>query len=174
MIVETDRLLLREFDEGDAADYYALGSDPEVVRYIGISPFTRLEQALEVLRATALSDYRKHGFGRWACILKASSEFIGFAGLKRLDDLGEVDVGFWLLPTFWGRGFATEAGRAALNYGFDVLKRERIIGLVDPANLASVRVLQKLGMTCAGSIEYKGGEALKYFIQRGQRLPPQY
>jgi RimJ/RimL family protein N-acetyltransferase len=128
--LETDRLLLREFDEGDAAAYFRLGSDPLVVRYTGTDCLTSLAHALEVLRANPLSDYRKHGLGRLACILKTSGDFIGFAGLKRLEELAELDVGFWLFPAFWGQGFATEAARAAIKYGFDHLKFERIIGLV--------------------------------------------
>ncbi len=163
-VAETERLVLRKFDEGDAAAYYALGSDPAVTRYTGTGRLTSLEHALQVLRANPLADYQRHGFGRWACVLKASGEVIGFAGLKRLDDLGEVDIGFWLMPAYWGIGLGTEAGRAVLTYGFEHLRIVRIIGLVDPANVASIRVLEKLGMTRAGVVMYQSEEALKYVL----------
>jgi RimJ/RimL family protein N-acetyltransferase len=125
---------------------------------------TTREQALENLRANPLADYRKHGFGRWACVLKASGEVVGFAGLKRLDDLGEVDLGYRLLRSVWGQGLATEASRAIVQYGFERLLLERILGLVDPANVASVRVLEKLGMTHSGMIEYRGQPTAKYVL----------
>jgi RimJ/RimL family protein N-acetyltransferase len=117
-----------------------------------------------VLRDYPLADYRKHGFGRWACVHKASSEVIGFAGLKHLDELNEVDIGYRLLPAYWGAGLATEASQAAVDYGFQQLRLKRIIGLVDPQNAASVRVLEKLGLTFAGMVTYAGHSAAKYVI----------
>jgi RimJ/RimL family protein N-acetyltransferase len=166
-ILETERLLLREFDEGDAAAFYALGSDPAIIRYTGDpgGGLSSLEHALEVLRSRPIADYRTHGFGRWACALRDGGEVIGFAGLKYLDDLGEVDIGYRFLPARWGRGLATEAGRAVLDYGFRRLGLERVIGLADPANVASVRVLQKLGLTFVGEQEYHGQNAAWYVIE---------
>ena len=169
-ILETERLLLREFDEGDVGAYYALGSDPAVLRYVHVEPLASVEQALESLRSRPLADYRKHGFGRWACVLKATGEVVGWSGLKRLDDLEEVDLGYWLMPAFWGRGLATEAGRAVLKYGFESLRLEQIIGLVDPANVASVRVLEKVGMTRAGVLEHRGVRVDRY-VARGDGGP---
>src|SRR5262245_7262641 len=166
IILETERLLLREFDEGDAAPFYLMGSDPAVIRYTGDpgGGFTSVEHALEVLRSRPIADYRNYGYGRWACVFKASGEVIGFAGLKYLPDLQEVDLGYRLLPAYWGQGLATEACRAVLNYGRTRLGIERIIGLVDPENVASVRVLEKLGLTPAGQVEYQGKCFAKYVL----------
>lgn len=166
IVVQTERLLLREFDESDAAAYYMLGSDPAVTRFTGTGILTSLEHALQVLRANPLTDYKQHGFGRWACVLQETGKVVGFAGLKRLDDLGEVDIAFWLLPACWGTGLATEAARAVLQYGFEHLLFERIIGLVDPQNTASIRVLEKLGMVRDGLVTYHGEETLKYILRR--------
>ena len=165
-ILETERLLLREFDQGDAAAVYVLGSDPAVTRYTHDpgGALTSVEQAREVLRSHPIADYRKHGFGRWACVHKASGEVIGFAGLKYLDDLSEVDIGYRLLPAYWGVGLATEVCRAVLDYGFAHLRLERIIGLVDPENVASVRVLEKLGLTFDEVMEDQGLTVAKYVI----------
>ncbi|MFN0059735.1 MAG: GNAT family N-acetyltransferase [Planctomycetota bacterium] len=135
-ILETDRLLLREFEAGDVAAFYLLGSDPAVIRYT-CDPgggFASVEDAAEVLRSHTLADYREHGFGRWACVHKASGAIIGFAGLKRLPELREVDIGYRLLPAHWGSGFATEAGRAILEYAFGRLGLRRVIALVMPEN----------------------------------------
>jgi RimJ/RimL family protein N-acetyltransferase len=171
IILETERLLLREFDEGDVEALYVLGSDPAIIRYTGDPEggMKSIEHAREVLRSRPMADYQKHGFGRWACVLKASGEVIGFAGLKYLDDLKDVDIGYRLLPAHWGLGFATEASRAVLDYGFSCLKLERIIGLVDPENVASVRVLEKLRLTYVGMVEYGGKSVAKYTIDARDR-----
>jgi RimJ/RimL family protein N-acetyltransferase len=165
-ILETGRLLLREFDEGDAQAFYPLGSDPAIIRYTGDpgGGLKSVEHALEILRSHPLADYRRHGFGRWACVHKADGALIGFAGLKHLDELGELDVGYRLLPAYWGRGLATEASQAAVDHGFTRLGLGRIIGLVDPKNVASVRVLEKLGMSFVGMIEFRGQSAARYQV----------
>jgi RimJ/RimL family protein N-acetyltransferase len=168
IIVETERLLLREFDEGDAEAFLALGSDPAILRYTGDpgGGLRSLEHALHVMRSRTLADYQKHGFGRWACVHKADDRVIGFAGLKRLDDLGgEVDLGYRFLPAYWGKGLATEASRPAVEYGFTRLGLRRILGLVDPENVASARVLEKVGMTFADFIEYHGKQVSRYVIE---------
>ena len=168
IILETPRLLLREFHEEDAAAFYVLGSDPEILRYTG-DPGGGLQSvahAKEILQSHALSDYRNYGFGRWACVDRATEAVIGSAGLKRLSDLDEVDLGFRFLPAYWGQGYATEAGREILSYGFDRLQLPRVIGLVDAANLASIRVLEKLGLHANGSLEYHGEHTLLYVAER--------
>ena len=167
IILETERLLLREFDEGDAVPFYLMGSDPGVLRYLADpgGGLTGVDHALEVLRSRSIADYRTYGYGRWACVLKASGEVIGFAGLKYLPDVQEVDIGYRLLPAYWGRGLATEAARAVLDYGRTRLGVGRVIGLVDPANVASVRVLEKLGLTPAGQVELEGKCFAKYVIE---------
>jgi len=81
LVLETDRLLLREFGEEDAAAYYRIGRDPAVTRYTGTGQLESLEHALQILRTNPLADYSRDGFGRWACVLKADGEIIGFAGL---------------------------------------------------------------------------------------------
>ncbi len=167
IILETERLFLREFDEGDVVPFFRMGSEPAVIRYTGDPPggLTSLEQALEVLRSRPIADYQKYGYGRWACVLKANTEVIGFAGLKYLADSHEVDIGYRFLPTYWGQGLATEACRAVLDYGRNRLGLERIIGLVHPENVASVRILEKLGLTPDGQVEYQGRRFAKYVIE---------
>lgn len=166
LILETDRLLLREFDEGDAAAFFVLGSDPAITRYTGDpgGGLVNLDHAAEILRSHPLTDYRVHGFGRWACVDKRTGAVVGFAGLKRLPELGEVDIGYRFLPTHWGAGLATEAGREVLRYGFKGLRLLRVIGLVEPENTASVRVLEKLGLRADGSVEYGGQRVARYVI----------
>ncbi len=173
LILETQRLLLREFEEGDAATMYILGSDPAITRYTGDpgGGLRSVEHASEVLRSHLLADYREYGFGRWACVLKQSSAVVGFARLKRLPELGEVDIGYRFLPVHWGTGLATEAGRAVLRYGFETLGLRRVIGLVDPENAASIRVLEKLGLRPDGLVEYGGKRVSRYVIDAAGAAP---
>ena len=165
--LETERLLLREYVEEDAEAFFKLNSDPEVLRFVPDQALLNLEQARQILRDHPIADYRKHGFGRGACILKSTGEQIGFAGLKYLEEVGEVDVAYRLQRAYWGQGLATEAALASVRYGFADLGLKRIIGLAMPENIASVRVLEKTGLRHDGTITFCGRQFSKYFITRG-------
>ena len=91
VILETDRLLLREYVEEDAEAFFKLNTDPEVLRFVPDKQLLSVEQARQILIDHPIADYRKYGFGRGACILKSTGEQIGFAGLKYMEELGEVD-----------------------------------------------------------------------------------
>lgn len=142
-MIETDRLLLREFDTSDAGKMYQLNLDPEVVRYTGDKPFSSVREA-----RTFLENYEYDsalGIGRWAVILKSGQEFIGWCGLKRNEE-GLIDIGFRFFQVHWNKGYASEAARATLRYGFLEKGIPRIIGRAAGENRASIRVLEKLGM----------------------------
>lgn len=164
VILETDRLLLREFVEEDAEAFFKLNSDLEVLRFVPDKPLLNVEQARQLLVDHPIADYRKYGFGRGACILKSTGEQIGFAGLKYLKELGEVDVAYRLMPTHWGLGFATEAALASVRFGFAELGLKRIIGLAMPENVASVRVLEKTGLRYVETVTFWGHQFSKYVI----------
>jgi len=142
-VIVTKRLYLRETTAADAAVMFALNSDKEVLRYTGDKPFLSVEEA-----ATFLANYSafKHtGMGRWAVVRKTDDAVLGWCGLK-LHTNGMVDLGFRLFKKEWNKGYATEAAYACLKYGFDHLNLKEIVGRVVPANLASIKVLEKLGM----------------------------
>jgi len=166
VMIETERLLLREFTPDDANAFLTLCSDPVITRYTGGPAMATLDDARKGLLERPIADYRKHGYGRWACVLKATGQVIGFTGLKFLDELGEVDLGYRFLPDYWGQGLATEASRPCIDFGFHRLKLGRILGLVDLDNGASVRVLMKLGFAFVEMIEYFHGQVAKYEIVR--------
>jgi RimJ/RimL family protein N-acetyltransferase len=168
LILQTERLWLREFVPDDAPAVFELDTIPEVLRYTGDAGPSSVEEVRQGLCNRPILDYQKHGFGRWAAILKETGELIGMAGLKYLDDLQEVDLGYRLWPKYWGLGLATEASRPCIDYGFDTLRLPRILGLVDPENVRSVRVLQKLGFIFDSMIEYRSHQAAKYLIQIDQ------
>jgi RimJ/RimL family protein N-acetyltransferase len=146
LVIETDRLLLRKFTEEDAPLLYELNLDPEVTRYTH-DPMTSLEQAITVLQRVILPQYVLYGHGRWAVHTKQDNEFIGWCGLKYREEQDEVDLGYRFKKVHWGKGFATESAAASILYGFEDLGLKTIIGRALPGNLASMRVLEKCGMT---------------------------
>ncbi|MEY2484282.1 MAG: hypothetical protein QOK24_2810 [Verrucomicrobiota bacterium] len=164
VIFETDRLLVREYVEEDAEAFFKLNTDPEVLRFVPDKALLNVDQARQLLIDHPIADYRKHGFGRGACILKATGELIGFAGLKYLEELGEVDVAYRLLPAYWGQGLATETALASVRYGFADLGLKRIIGLVMSENIASVRVLEKTGLRYVATVSLWSQQFSKYIV----------
>lgn len=144
-ILETERLILRPFVEEDIEPTYQMNLDPAVTKYTGDGGVVDQAEIERRITEDVMGDYQKYGFGRLAVILKTKNTFIGFCGLKFLDDLDEVDLGYRFNRDHWGQGFATEAGKVCLDFGFEKLKLSQIIGLVLPENIASIRVLDKLG-----------------------------
>ena len=162
-ILETERLIVRELGEQDAQAFHAFNSHPEVMRFTGETPSASVDEARRRLRE--YPDYARYGFGRWGVVYKPDDRVIGFNGLKFLDDLDEVDLGYRFLPEYWGRGIATESSLAIVRYGFETLGLERIIALVLPDNAGSIRVLEKVGMRFERMIEYCGESAQRWAIE---------
>jgi RimJ/RimL family protein N-acetyltransferase len=144
--METERLILRPYTLDDAEAWLPLITLPEIIRYTGETPASSVEQAREILRTRPLRDYEVHGYGRMAVIEKSSGRLVGFSGLKYLEDLGEVDVGYRFLPDCWGKGYATESARVLMDRGRREHGLARIVGMAHPENTASCRVLEKLGL----------------------------
>ena len=157
---ETDRLILRAITGDDAEAFYQLNSHPEVMRYTHDTLMPSAKDAREAIESHP--DFDTVGYGRWGCVLKGEETIIGFCGLKYLEDLNAVDLGYRFLPEYWGKGLATEACLASVQFGFDVLNLKQIIGLVIPENLASIRVLEKVGMTGKGPVSYDGLNPLRF------------
>ena len=147
--LRTSRLILREFQPADAQGFYELNADPEVIRYTGDPPFGSVEEARTFIEE--YDAYAKHGIGRWAVIEVETGDFIGFCGLKKHDD-GEVDLGYRLRRDRWGKGYATEAAQRSIEYAFEDLKLESLIGRVAKENYPSIRVLEKLGFALEADV----------------------
>lgn len=143
----TERLILRGWHQSDLAAWAAMSADPQVRRYLG--PLLTGEQAA----AWALNyqdDLDRYGFGFWAVELRATGGFIGLAGLRTADEespFAGVELGWQLARPAWGQGYATEAGRAALEYGFGVLGLPEIVAVTMAANVRSRAVMRRIGMT---------------------------
>jgi ribosomal-protein-alanine N-acetyltransferase len=163
-IIETSRFSLREFAAEDAENLYLLNKDPEVLRYTGDSPFDSIEAAASFV--DNYDQYRKFGYGRWAVIQKSDAAFLGWCGLKFRPGPDKCDLGFRLFRSAWNRGVATETATACLDYGFEVLDLERIVGRAMKANTASISVFRKIGLKYFGDFEFEGREAVIYDLDR--------
>jgi ribosomal-protein-alanine N-acetyltransferase len=146
-ILETQRLLLRHPVLDDLADLFAFYSDPEVVKYIPDAPRS-YEETREELEWFMNGHPKFPELGLWATVYKETGQFIGRCGLLpwTIDGQHEVEVAFGLSKAYWGRGLATEAARAIVQYGFERLHLSRLICLIDHDNHGSIRVATKLGM----------------------------
>ena len=160
--LETERLVLRLFTPDDVQAMYDLNSDPEVTRYAEAAPVRDLQEAREKLESGPLSDYEKYGYGRFAIEDRATGKVIGFCGIKFIPEIGLPEIGYRLAKVYWGRGLATEAARACVDFARDDLKIGKLVALIIPENTASVRVAEKLGMRKGPLIEIYGVEALQY------------
>jgi len=147
--LETERLVLRRFTPGDALNLFELDSDPEVMRYLsGGTPTPRDMIECEILPRFLASYERFPGYGTWAACLKSSGDFLGWFGFHPAseEDPGSVSLGYRLRRSAWGKGYATEGSRALIRKGFTELGAERVYATTYEDNLASRRVMEKVGL----------------------------
>ncbi len=142
LIIETERLLIRPFTVEDIEPSYTMNLDAEVSKYTGDGGIVSKKEIERRIVENVLADYTKHGFGRLAVEVKGENKFIGFTGLKYLEDMDEVDLGYRFMKEYWGRGIATESGKACVNFGFEELGLKKIIAMVLPKNTGSINVLK--------------------------------
>ncbi len=162
--LETDRLLLREFNESDIGPLAAINADAEVMRHLGDGrTLTRTETWRQV--AFLLGHWRLRGYGMWAVERKENGELIGRVGFLDPEGWPGFELGWTLGRPYWGNGYATEAARAALQYAFEVLRQPEVISLIYPANRSSIRVAERLGERLMSTTELFGREVLVYGIE---------
>ena len=150
VFLETERLILRQFTEDDVENLVELDSDPEVMRYLNGGIPTPREVVEQSILPRFLSYYEPYdGFGVWAAIEKASGEFIGWFGFRPHDERrpNEVELGYRLRRSAWGKGYATEGAQALICKGFTALGVHRVTANTYEHNAASRRVMEKVGMT---------------------------
>lgn len=162
IIRETDRLLLREFSITDAVDFYELNLDKEVMKYTADKVFSTVEESAELIRN--YGEYAKNGFGRWTVILKETNDVLGWCGLKYIQSVHEVDLGYRLKQRYWNKGYATEACKASLDIGFNEYNLELIVGRTMKDNIASRKVLEKIGMAYWKDFDFEEHPGVYYRI----------
>lgn len=150
LILETDRLILRELKSSDAEAFFAMDHNPKVHQYLWNKPVQKIEETIEVITFVR-QQYVDNGIGRFAIILKQTNEFIGWAGLKYNTEevnrkINFYDIGYRLDEKFWGKGYASEASFAWLKYAFETMNIKTIEAAAHAENVASNRILQKMGM----------------------------
>jgi [ribosomal protein S5]-alanine N-acetyltransferase len=146
IVCETERLRLRHLLDSDAAFILALLNEPDFIRNIGDREVRTLEDARRYIQHGPMVSYSQHGFGLFLVELRESGAPIGICGLLKRDYLDDVDVGFALLESCRGKGYALEAAQAAMRHGQEDLGISRIVAITAPDNDASMKVLRKLGL----------------------------
>ena len=155
IIATTNRLELRKFSLSDAEGFYGLNEDPEVIKYTGDQAFRDITEARNFIEQ--YDHYEKWGYGRWSVYRKDDGSYLGFCGLKYSAEKEETDLGFRFFKKYWNKGYATEAAKAALKVGYEDYQLLEVVGRAMKENLASHRVLQKLGMQ--KTLEFRENDA---------------
>jgi RimJ/RimL family protein N-acetyltransferase len=165
--LETERLIMRMWREDDFEAYAELCADPEVMRYLGGKTFDRTEAWRSM--AMFVGHWQLRGYGLWAVEEKASGRFAGRLGFLNPAGWPGFEIGWTFKREFWGKGYATEGGRRALEYAFKELDRPHVISLIHPENRASIRVAERLGETLEGTSRVMGIDVLVYGVDRPSR-----
>ena len=161
---ETERFIVRQWELSDIDALYDIMSDCRVHSFTGDTVWTK-ERAREYIHLMLNKDFKTLDLFHGACILKNSNQLIGFTGLNPyLPKQPEIEWQFG--APFWGNGYATEIGRASIENAFNTTDITSIYGMANPDNNASMRVLEKIGMTCLGLQEFRGHQSMFYRIDR--------
>ena len=167
--LETERLRLRGIRVSDFEDYAALYADPEVTRLISSGETWDRGRAWRHM-AFAVGQWQLEGFGPWVAEEKATGGFVGMIGFWEPATWPGFELSGHIARCIWGHGYASEGARAAMAYAFNVLRRERLISLVNPANHASIRVVERIGERLEGRIDHFGRQMLLYGLDRATYL----
>ena len=163
--IETPRLLLRPWTLQDGEAWFNILQEPDILRYFP-NPNPPAWDTAQAYIDHHLTHWKLYGYGHWAVVTPQDGRVVGWNGLEYLTALGEVEVAYLLTRRVWGRGYATEAAAAAVHFGFETAGLEAIIGLVHPENIASIRVLEKCGLTFADDITLWGMGMSRYRLRR--------
>lgn len=171
-MIETTRLILRKMTMEDLGDLLRIFSDPSVMQSFGGVLFDRAK--MEQWMQRNLNHQDRYGYGLFSVILKVNGELVGDCGLQHVeaDGCAEVEIGYDFLSSYWGRGLATEAAKAVRDYAFRQLRLKRVISLIRPDNLASIRVAEKIGMVREKEC-MRGGQVYYIYSRCGRRSMPE-
>jgi RimJ/RimL family protein N-acetyltransferase len=168
LIVETERLLIREMVPEDATFILELLNEPSFHEFIGDRGVRSVGDARAYIENGPLASYARHGHGLYLTLLKDGDVPIGMTGLIKREGLADVDIGYAFRPQFWSRGYGFEATTAVLAYGRHTLGLKRVVAIVSPENYRSIKVLEKLGLQLEGMIRLPGdSQAVMLFAAEG-------
>ena len=163
--IHTSRLILNQLQLEDAGALFRIYQTKGVLQYFPNPTPPTFEKVQRFIQSQQ-AHWDKYGYGNWGIVPEGEDEIIGWAGLQFLPELNETEVGFLLNKPFWGKGYATEAARASLMFGFNRYKLDHLIALVHPENLASMRVIDKCGMAYQETLALWGISLKRYRINR--------
>ncbi|EMA6341741.1 GNAT family N-acetyltransferase [Bacillus cytotoxicus] len=165
----TDRLQFRKYTMADLDFYASLWGNEKVMRYIGNGTLKTYMQCKKSLENWVLPGYQ-NGLGLFLMIEKEIAVPIGHAGLVRqqVDGKEEIEIGYWLLPAYWRKGYAKEAATAFRDYGFQALRLKKLISLINPDHPASIFVARKTGLSYEKTASFHGKDVLVYAIKRAE------
>jgi ribosomal-protein-alanine N-acetyltransferase len=170
ILIETERLIMRDLLPEDAPGMFALDSDAEVHKYIGGRPVKTIDDSrkvIEIIRA----QYISNGIGRWAVIEKTTEQFIGWSGLKLITEPinghnNYLDLGYRFMPQYWGKGYAKETAKASADFAWNTLKASRLCGIAHEQNIASRKVLESVGLQQKELFEFDAAPHVWYEMAR--------
>ena len=167
--IETERLLLRELELSDAEGMFELDSNPNVHLFLGNKPVKHIDESIHQIK-NIQQQYIDFGIGRWAVILKETNEFLGWFGIKFITNeinnhKNFYEIGYRFIERHWGKGYATEAGKAFVDYAFNEMKVEALYAYADAGNKDSRKILEKLGLQYINSFEYEGESEVWYELK---------
>jgi RimJ/RimL family protein N-acetyltransferase len=169
LTLETERLLLRPFQEDDLDAYARICADAEVMRFLGDGRTLSRADAWRQM-AFFLGHWTLRGYGLWAAVLKETDALVGRIGLHNPEGWPGLEVGWLLDPAVWGRGLATEGGRAALDFAFRTRKADHVLSVIQPGNTRSIRVAERLGERFERRDSLNGVEVFLFGIGRSEWL----
>jgi RimJ/RimL family protein N-acetyltransferase len=172
IVIRSERLQMRELELHDDEFILRLLNEAPFMRFIGDKGVRTLPDACEYILKGPIDSYRRFGFGLYLTSLRDSGLPIGICGLVKRDGLSDVDVGFAFLTQYWSRGYAAEAAAAVLAYGMQQLRLTRIVAITAPDNLASIAVLEKIGLKFERMVRLaESSQELKMYGPAGYKVP---
>lgn len=166
IVMETERLILRQFSIEDARFILTLLNEPSFLRFIGDKKVRDIDGAQQYILNGPIASYKQNGFGLYLVERRDSGTPIGMCGLLKREELPDVDIGFAFLPAFWNQGFAFEAAAAVMKYEQQTSKLKRIVAITNPDNDPSIKLLQRLGFTFEDVITLsEGRDQVKLFAR---------
>lgn len=163
-MITTLRLVMRPFTTGDRNALYEIVQEPNIFQYFPSKGAWAIEKVERYIQYQ-IAHWQKFNYGHWAVVLRETGQIIGWNGLEYLPDTNETEVGYLFSRAFWGKGYATESAIAIVQFGLIKVGLKEIIGLTDPENIASQRVLEKSGLSFTRKEIYFGMEMFRYAIQ---------
>ena len=165
----TPRLTLRPFAPEDAISLHRIMNEPNIMQYFPNTAALDMERVQKIIERQ-LGQYETYNLGWWAVFLQGGPDLIGWNGLQYLPETDEVEIGYLLSMQFWGRGYATEGAKASLEFGFETLGLEQIIGLIHPDNTGSQNVLKKCGLQYFEQKEYFGIQLFRCLLSNPSNI----